>query len=300
LKHRFGLPWIADFRDPLWGNPYRTSQRAALMDPAVERLTLEHADAVIANTPAAAAVLRARYPGLSDKVQVIWNGFDPEEALPPGGAAGPARRALTHTGTLYGNRTLLPVVGSLRRLIARGSLDPSTIQLRQVGRIDPACHDPAHPDCAALSRLGCLRVVAQNLPQQEARTEMVSAEWLLVLDMNKQNPGLQVPAKVFEYVRTGRPILAFTVPGSSTEQVLALSGAAHTCIDLHAPAEVIDAAVLSFLEAPHRPYGLDAAFSHSFSAPYQTQQLIGLMQWVRARQAAVEHELSPGLMSMGR
>jgi O-antigen/teichoic acid export membrane protein len=288
LKHRFGLPWIADFRDPLWGNPYRTSQRAALIDPAVERLTIEHADAVIANTEAAGAVLRARYPGLADKVHVIWNGFDPEERLQPIERCTQPRRVLVHTGTLYGNRTLLPVMASLHRLIARGSLDPATIQLRQVGRVDASCHDPALPVNQALARLGCLQVIGQNLPKSEARQEMLSAEWLLVLDMNVQNPGLQVPAKVFEYVRTGRPILAFTVPGSSTEQLLALSGAAHVCIDLAAEPEVMDAALLSFIEAAHRPYAVTEAFWQAFAAPSQAQQLLKVIEFASARQAAAE------------
>ena len=83
LKHRYGVPWIADFRDPLWGNPYRTSQRAAMLDPLLERLTIETADAVIANTEAAGAELRRRYPLMAEKVHVIWNGFDPEDAMVP-------------------------------------------------------------------------------------------------------------------------------------------------------------------------------------------------------------------------
>jgi hypothetical protein len=179
-------------------------------------------------------------------------------------------------------------MSSLHRLITRGSVDPATIQLRQVGRVDSSCHDPAQPVNVALARLGCVQVIGQNLPKSEARQEMLSAEWLLVLDMNVQNPGLQVPAKVFEYVRTGRPILAFTVPGSSTEQLLALSGAAHLCIDLNAEPEVIDAALLSFIEATHRPYAVTEAFWQAFAAPSQAQQLVKVMELARARLAAAE------------
>jgi O-antigen/teichoic acid export membrane protein/glycosyltransferase involved in cell wall biosynthesis len=297
LKHRFGLPWIADFRDPLWGNPYRTSQRAALIDPTVERLTVENADAVIANTEAAAAVLRARYPALADKVQVIWNGFDPEEKIPCVPRTYRTRRVLAHTGTLYGNRTLLPVMLSLNRLIERGSLDPATIQLRQVGRVDPACHDPGHPAAAALARLGCIHVIGQSIPKADALQEMLSAEWLLVLDINLLNPGLQVPAKIYEYVRTGRPILAITVPGSSTERLLAMSGAVHACIHLNADPEEIDAALLSFIEAPDRPYTLTASFQETFGAPSQVNQLMDVIERAKARQAAANWTMAEGLVN---
>ncbi len=297
LKHRFGLPWVADFRDPLWGNPYRTSQRAALIDPIVERLTVENADAVIANTEASAAVLRARYPALADRIQVIWNGFDPEDDMPSVSQPQHTRRVLAHTGTLYGNRTMLPIMLSLHRLIERGSLDPATIQLRQIGRVDPACHDPRHPVTAALTQLGCIEVIGQNLPKAEALREMLSATWLLVLDINLLNPGLQVPGKVYEYVRSGRPILAITVPGSSTERLLTMSGAVHVCIDLNADPDEIDARLLSFIEAPCRAYTLSASFIEKFGAPNQTRQLIDVIERAKARQAMANRTIAEGRAS---
>lgn len=81
LKRRFGRPWIADFRDPLWGNPVRTSYRAGLIDLIIECLVVRHADAAIANTDASAAMLVSRYPELSDKISTIWNGLDPEDRI---------------------------------------------------------------------------------------------------------------------------------------------------------------------------------------------------------------------------
>jgi hypothetical protein len=42
--------------------------------------------------------------------------------------------------------------------------------------------------------------------------------------------GVQVPGKLFEYVRMGRSILAFLVKGSPVERILERSGTAYTCI----------------------------------------------------------------------
>jgi hypothetical protein len=63
------------------GNPVRTSYRAGLIDPITDCLVLRHADAVIANTDALAAMLVSRYPELSEKISIIWAGLDPKDHI---------------------------------------------------------------------------------------------------------------------------------------------------------------------------------------------------------------------------
>ena len=280
VKNQRGTPWIADFRDPLWGNPYRTANRASLMDPLLERLIIENADAVIANTEASAALLRTRYPAHGAKVQVIWNGFEAEDVLAPTPPPTRTRRIIAHVGTLYGNRTALPFIASLDRLIAQNAVDPATIAFRQVGRADPSCLNTSAPAMERLIDLGCCEMNNRNIPAKDARLEMLDAQWLLLLDMNLVNPGLQVPAKLYEYVRTGRPILALTVPGSSTEYVLTLAGVTHRCVDLNLEAEAFDAAVLDFLAVPTTVTTPSAAFLDAFEASGQVRHLNAIIDQV--------------------
>jgi hypothetical protein len=280
LKLRYGRPWIADFRDPLWGNPFRTSRRAAWIDPLVERLVVSLADAVIANTNPSAEMLCRRYPKLVQKIHTIWNGFDPEDDISPLPHATRERRTISHVGTLYGTRTPVAFAASLQRLIHQGTLPPTTVQFRQIGRIDPESFDPNHPALAELEALGCFYRTSRHMPQWEARREMLEADMLLLLDMNERNPGLQVPAKVFEYVRTGRPILALTVPNSATQHVLAVSGVPHACIDLGATTEVFDTLVLAFLSAQHESVAPSPRFQHQFSAEEQIKTLLSILETV--------------------
>ncbi len=49
--------------------------------PRIEFRLVRAADAVIANTDRAAEDLRRRYPDASDKLNVIWNGFDLAETI---------------------------------------------------------------------------------------------------------------------------------------------------------------------------------------------------------------------------
>lgn len=288
LKQRSGRPWIADFRDPLWGNPSRRSFRAGLIDQVIERLVMRHADAVIANTDASAAVLAQRYPALGGKINTIWNGFDPEDRMEPLPHADRVRRIISHVGSLYGTRTPLPFVACLNRLIASGALLPSTIQFRQFGYSDPECLDLADPIYQSLQAHGCLQAVTHIIPQRAARQEMLTTDWLLLLDMNEVNPGLQVPAKTFEYIRACRPILALTTPGSSTERVLAMSGIPHTCIDFDAGPDRFDAAVLAFLQIPFTEVTPSAEFWCEFDACRQTATLSALIERVRADQVSAQ------------
>ncbi len=285
LKQHSGRPWIADFRDPLWGNPSRQSFRAGLIDRVIESLVIRHADAVIANTDASAAMLARRYPALAGKISTIWNGFDPEDRMEPLPRADRVRRIISHVGSLYGTRTPLPFIACLNRLIASGAILPGAIQFRQFGYSDPECLDLADPIYQTLQAQGCLQAVTHIIPQHAARQEMLTTDWLLLLDMNEVNPGLQVPAKTFEYIRACRPILALTTPGSSTERVLALSGVPHTCIDFGADPDRFDAAVLAFLRLPFTDVTPSAQFWSEFDACRQTATLSALIDRVRTEQA---------------
>lgn len=283
LKRRTGRPWIADFRDPLRGNPSRTAFRAGLIDRATEWLVMHEADAVIANTDASAAMLARRYPAWAGKVSTIWNGFDPEDCMEPLPRAHRARRVISHVGSLYGARTPLPFVACLNRLIEGGAMPPGAIQFRQVGYSDPECLDPAEPAYGALQAHGCLHALTHIVPQREARQEMLTADWLLLLDMNETNPGVQIPAKTFEYIRACRPILALTTPGSSTERVLALSGIPHACVDFAAAPKRFDAEVLAFLRRPFSDVTPSARFWSEFDASRQTAALNALIDRVRCK-----------------
>jgi glycosyltransferase involved in cell wall biosynthesis len=274
LKWTHGLPWIADFRDPLWGNPTRTARRAAMVDPLLECLVFQNADAVIANTDAVAALWARRYPRWASKIHVIWNGFDPEDRIESTPRPQRAERVIAHVGELYGTRTPVPLAASLQRLLAAGELQAGSIQLRLVGPIDDGVRRAMdRPALHHLQERCQLHVDDRAVPQAEARQEMLRADWLVVLDLHGERAGLQLPAKVFDYVRACRPILALTSPGSATERVLARSGAAYACIDPAAPPAVMDAQVASFLRQPSTSCAPSPAFWAEFDARHQTAAL---------------------------
>jgi hypothetical protein len=277
LARRHGLRWVADFRDPLVGNPFRASRRARLYDPLLQRAIFEDASAVVGNTEAACELWRKTFPRWREKFHTIWNGFDPEQEIPaPAGRRG-TRRVLAHIGSLYGDRHPKQVLDSVARLIASGRLDPAAFQVRLVGPMEGLTVSLEEPPFRTLREMGCLEADGRTVPREEAAQAMADADYLLLLDLNADNSGLQVPAKIFDYLRTGRPVLACTARGSSVSHILDHAGVPNCRLYPGEPAAVVDEKLAGFLCAGSGPYEASEWFQRSFNALDQTRALGALL-----------------------
>ena len=272
-----GVPWVADFRDPLWGNPFRNRRRTRLLDPWLERLIVARADAIIANTDAMADIFRARHARHAGKVHLIWNGYDPADGLRPQPPSGRRRRVICHTGTLYGGRTPLPVADSLARCLDQGSVSADGFVLKLVGPADPGLVDVAREPYRTLAQAGCLVFDGIQVDAGQARDEMLGADILLLLDNNAANAGLQVPAKLFDYVRAERPILAITAHGSPSSRLLAMSGVPFATSAPGDAAGPLDAVLARWISEPPAPAPMSDAFRVAFDGAAQAVTLAAIL-----------------------
>jgi glycosyltransferase involved in cell wall biosynthesis len=279
MKLRYKWPWIADFRDPLAGNPFRITFTTIWTDAYFERLIMRHADAVIANTSAVAEMWRQRYPQWKSKIHVVWNGFDPENAP----AALPARgtpMVLTHVGVIYGDRNPLPIVSALGSLIEAGHLDPKNFRVQLYGPLQVA--ETAMSKLESISRQGWLDIRNETIPKIEAAKLTAEADYLLLLDVLGNQAGLQVPAKLFEYICIGRPILASTTAGSAVMHILTKAGIPHLCFT----GEQSDAAkqsLIDFFSLPTTPTPPSDWFQTEFNAENQAAFLSRMVRDLHCR-----------------
>ena len=277
VKRLYGLPWVADFRDPLYGNPSRNRWWGGIWDAPVDRLIAREADAIIANTDAAADMLRARYPRLAGKIHLIWNGYDPEAAIEPRPLPQRNFKLMVHAGSLYGQRHPTALLASLHRLIAAGLLKAETLRLRLVGHFYP---DDPWVTQSKFKELVEARVVEHTsgmVSADEAAREMAEADSLLLLDLNDRGLGLQVPAKVFEYIQIGRPVLAFTARNSPVERILAGSGVRHIIVYPDLPAEEMDRRVLAAMGLPSDAVTPSSWFHEQFNGASQAGALARIL-----------------------
>ncbi len=223
--HRFtGLPWVADFRDPMveqidgaW-YPEEPHLRGSRL--ATERRVAAAASAATFCTDTARAIFLDRYPAWQGReaAHVIANGFDPEafalaETLP----AAPADGAITlvHSGTLYPgpDRDPSAFFAALDLLRARGALPPALrVVLRATG------FDEFYQPMIDRLQLGDVVSLAPAVPYPQALREMLDAAGLLLFQGRTSNPA--IPAKLYEYLRARRPILALADHQGETAALL--------------------------------------------------------------------------------
>jgi hypothetical protein len=214
-----GLPWISEYRDP-WtdcgkGAHVRT-RFTDWLESRMEAACLARADAIVAVTRASGDAFRRKAAQLSKnlRIHVARNGVPsmepPSEVLPP-----PPIR-LTHVGTLYGGRDPEPFFKALSWVILRDSWTPGDLCVEFVG--DGSHHKGrALTDIAARYGLADFLVVSPSVPHDEALMRMKRSHLLLLL---AQQQPLQVPNKLYEYVATRRPILAFADAHGETAAML--------------------------------------------------------------------------------
>jgi len=210
---------VLDFRDPWalsrWdsGNAFGTK-----VERWLEKWTLKHADLCLFVTQNLKEEYSRVYRSCNGhKFKLFSNGYDPDDfkhtSVETSAPSTPFR--LVHLGTLYKKRDPWPLIQAVTQLLKNGQLRPEEFQIELIGRI--ATELSAIPGRA--QELGADRVVKFLPPVsfQESITTMFRAGGLLLLQ-----PGtdLQVPAKLFEYMYTQKPILAIAEPGSATERII--------------------------------------------------------------------------------
>jgi len=170
---------------------------------------------------------RDRYPGYPDeKWLVIPNGYDEsifeevDQALPPQkGSRGGGPVVLVHSGVIYPQeRDPGPFFEAIASLCASGSIDSKRVRI-----ILRACgHGTVFQPM--LEQMGIEHIVRMepSIPYREALSEILQADGLLVLQAANCNH--QIPAKIYEYFRAGRPILALTDPSGDTATALVEAG----------------------------------------------------------------------------
>lgn len=192
-----------------------------------EQRVLEHATRCVFTSPGAMQWCAEQHPEAqrSGRLTVIENGYDETafSGMPrnlPRVAGRPL--VLLHSGLLYPEgRDPVPFFTALARMKASGHGDVGA--LRVVLRASGS--ESAY--ASEIKRLGLdeLVALAPPLAHHEALAEQCNADALLVFQGAMYDR--QIPAKVYEYLRTGRPIFALTTDAGDTAAVLRQAGVAH-------------------------------------------------------------------------
>ena len=214
LARLSGLPWVADFIDPMVsaGYPSHTLQRK--LWTWLEAYVLRHATACVFTTQRAANAYGERYPASAAKCMVIENGYD-EDAFtgvkPDRFGTPPETLLMLHSGLIYPqDRNPSTFFAAIQALIDDGTLDRSRLRIR----FRAPHHDNEVKAFAKAHGLEDVVDIAPPVPYRQAIAEMMGADLLLVFQGSYFNA--QIPAKIYEYVRAMRSVLAVLDPTGDT------------------------------------------------------------------------------------
>lgn len=268
LQRLSGLPWIADFRDPMAHEGYPADARTWHSFKRIEETVFSRARQICFATQGARRLYAARYPQRADALSVIENGYD--EAAFTGLSPQPrddAQLLLLHSGVVYPEwRDPARLFAALHRLRVQGH--PLAQRLRV--RFRASEHDDFIMMRAREHGVTDAVETCPPLPYRDALAEMLSADALLILQSAGCND--QVPAKSYEYLRAARPVLALAHPGSDTAGLFAACAQAHLAALEDQPA--IEQALLALLTRLAQPAPLpDAQWAARYSRRNQTLEL---------------------------
>ncbi len=208
---------------------YPADPRAWRAYRAIEEDALRASRAAVFTTPGCAELYRERYPDIpGDRSVVIENGYDEETfaraeaergGAPSASAGSSGRFVLLHSGVVYPDeRDPRPLFEALGRLKSAGVLSSSDFCLR----LRASAYDAMLAELAAAHDVADLIALEPAIPYAAALQEMLDVDGLLILQASNCNQ--QIPAKLYEYVRAKRPVLALTDPVGDTATTLRAAG----------------------------------------------------------------------------
>jgi len=228
LKERHHLPWVADFRDPWVGRVTHRSPTPwhEARHRAMERRVIHAADRVTLVSEALVALYRKRYPDL-DPARFVYlpNGFDPDDwrraRQKDAGARAqdPSRErafVLLHAGQLAHRPTVHTLLEAARRVVERDPSASRDLRVRFLG---------GNEEIGAKEEtrygLGPVLEILPSRPHVASLAEMGRAGALLLLGHGGAADALLYTGKIYEYLSSGRPVLAILDEGPAADLIRA-------------------------------------------------------------------------------
>lgn len=225
IQHTFGLPWIADFRDPWVDIHYnqvmpRTSA-AVSFDKKLEQSVITRANEIITTSESLASLFSDRY---KRNIKTITNGYDPDDFIQDIEQIHFQKKSITirHIGTLPEPSIPFGLLNALQKLPSRDHL-----HFEFIGNV----HNKMKSMVDEFA-LNDVITFVDYLPYKEAAEKMQEADVLLLLIPDvAENPESIIPGKVFNYLGARRVILQIGSPTGDSAHILSQCG--HSLIFNH-------------------------------------------------------------------
>jgi len=273
LKKWFHLRLVIDYRDSWSLNPYYERvdwfHRLILRgDRVLEEKLLRSIDLLVVTHPEMKTKYLRRYRYLNDKIEVIYNGFDPERINPEGGSLF-SKFTLLYLGDLYANlKTRDPdlFLTALQQLVSQKKIPSDQFQVLFVGKKYPEVEKTVQVK-GLVPYVSCVDLV----PYKIAMNYLNKSHLLLLLET-----GEVMTTKVYEYLATGKPMLCLIKEGGDLDSFIKKFSLNSTLIYSNDVEEIRDSiwkCYEAYQKGEYRPL-VNEEFRKSFNRMEQTRCLV--------------------------
>ncbi len=204
LSQRFGIPWLADFQDPWTQVDYYSElyigKRADKKHKSLEQEVFNTAKKITIASPAWKTDLESIG---ARNVDVLYYGYD-EADFEGFQSIQNDVFTIVHAGLLGSDRNPIGFFESLGKLIEQHPDLAANIQIQLAGEVD-------HSVQQTIEKNGLTPITKYlGMISRQEVLNLYAASSLLLLPINKAaNAKGRIPGKLFELLRTGKPILVF-------------------------------------------------------------------------------------------
>jgi glycosyltransferase involved in cell wall biosynthesis len=229
VRFRFGPPVVLDYRDHFSAcHEMPGSNFAKFIETKIDRALAQRANSVVT----VSAPMTQYYQSWNKSVHTVMNGFDPEIIANVKNKVSWKRRdqgtplKIKYLGMMSPDRVPRNFLSALLRLHNKGLLSSSVLRMEYYG------------ECSILEIvlknefLPLLPIFSFNssVPYHQALEHMITADYLIFSETSQKHTlsaqGI-LTTKLFEYLASGRPIIADIDPTTIAGQLIARCGNTH-------------------------------------------------------------------------
>ena len=214
LKKRFGIKWVADFRDPWTNIDYfhrlPLTGRSLKKHHEMENRVLEQADAVLV----VGKSMKQEFKDRNNEVHVLTNGFDDfKESVK---IDLDRQFSISHVGLMNADRNPLILWKALKELMDESDEFAADLKVKMIGK----CADEVYESIAQNGLQGKVSFEGY-VSHQEVLKYQQASQLLLLCVNNVPSAKSVITGKVFEYLQSNRPILGIGPVDGDLAEILA-------------------------------------------------------------------------------
>ncbi len=222
LSKRNKIPHIPVFIDPwvdiAYYREFKRSRLTLAVDNFLEKSVMKNAKALVFVTETMKNDYEKKYDFINGKCRVLYWGYNEEEFLMEDGirnmeyGSKEAGEVLLHAGNIFDFQNPKNFWKQVKKEIEEGR----KIKIKFIGTVSPGIKNEIEQN-----GLMPFTEYAGFLPYDKLLRELMNADYLLVCATEKRH----VPGKLFEYLRTGKPIIAFGDDNEEVKRILKMTNA---------------------------------------------------------------------------